>query len=356
MSQLYMNKRSFLKTVLGGSAQKKSNYTSPTGNITLNPYTGPWEFAEAAHLLRRTIFGPTKAQIDQSVQEGLNKTLDRLFEPQPLPEPPIYFQFENDPSVAVGSTWVNTLPDRSVQGLLNARRRSLTAWMMGLMKNSGLSIREKMVLFWHEHFPVNGINSGIVGYHYVNTLRANALGNFRTLVEEITITPAMLIFLNGDQNTLESPNENYGRELLELFTIGRGDLAAPGDYTNYTEQDVVEIARALTGWRARVFDDGTIGGVFIPTRHDTGAKQLSHRFDNRIIQNGGEEEYKTLIDIILQNEEVARYISRQLHIWFVSSDINPDVEANVIEPMAQIMIANGYNIQPVVKALLSTLR
>jgi len=165
----------------------------------------------------------------------------------------------------------------------------------------------------------------------------------------------MLQYLNGTQNSKNAPNENYARELLELFTIGKGDAAGPGDYTNYTEDDVVQIARALTGWRHFDIDDLTqVQAGFNANRHDTDDKQLSHRFNDVIISNGGEDEYKNVIDIIFQQEEVARFISRKLYRWFVHFDINSEVESNIIEPMAQMLIADNYDIQPTLMALLSS--
>ncbi|MEM6963646.1 MAG: DUF1800 family protein, partial [Bacteroidota bacterium] len=150
-------------------------------------------------------------------------------------------------------------------------------------------------------------------------------------------------------------NENYARELLELFTIGKGDAAGPGDYTNYTEDDVVAIARVLTGWRHVDFSDLTlVQSSFIPNRHDTGDKQLSHRFNNMIITDQGEEEYKAVIDIIFQQDEVARFICRKLYRWFVGSDIHSDIEVNIIEPMSQMLIADSYNVKPALMALLSS--
>ena len=226
--------------------------------------------------------------------------------------------------------------------------------MTGLMNEGGVSIREKMMLFWHEHFALNNINRAQYGYHYLNLCLTHALGNFKTLVEEMTITPAMLIFLNGNQNSLQAPNENYSRELLELFSIGKGEAVGDGDYTNYTELDVEELAKALTGWISREPDTGEIGGRFIPNRHDTSTKQLSHRFNNAVINNAGEDEYKVVIDIIFQQDEVARFLCRQLHIWFIGTDINEEVETNIIEPMAQIMIADNYNVKSALMALLSS--
>ncbi len=349
-----MKRRSFLQ--FGQQTQTRNVATANTTLTTtdLEPYTGQWSTVEAAFLLRRTTFGPKPTHIKQAVADGLSATIGQLFANQPLPDPPVYYDYEDDPNAGLGETWVNTpIPTPSPQGIFGGRYRSLIGSQLGLLINGGVSIREKMVLFWHNHFALDD-NNAQFGYQYLDVLRRNALGNFRTMVEEITVAPAMLRYLNGHQNSRQAPNENYARELLELFTIGRGEVAAPGDYTNYTEDDVVQMARALTGWRFTTPDNGLPLGVFVANRHDTGEKQLSHRFDNAIISDAGDQEYKVVIDHILQKTEVARFLSRQLHIWFVGTDIDGVVEANIIEPMAQLIIDNNYDIQPAVEALLGS--
>ncbi|GLR17091.1 DUF1800 domain-containing protein [Portibacter lacus] len=322
---------------------------------TLNPYTGNWDSKRASFLLGRTIYGKTKAEIEETVSLGLEQTLDKLFEESETPAPPIHHKFEDDPDAPIGTTWVDKYyPLNDIQGLRNARRNSVIIWQTGLLQENKFSLLEKMVLFWHEHFPVNDINLGEVSYEYLSTIRAHALGNFRTLTEKMTLSPAMLIFLNGNQNNKESPNENYARELLELFTIGRGEAVGDGDYTNYTETDIVEIAKALTGWKARISETGFAEAYFLNFRHDTTNKQLSARFDNVVIPNEGEEEYKKVIEIILAKREVARHICRQLHIWFVGANIDDDVEMNIINPMADIMYVNDYDIKKPLRALLAS--
>ncbi|MEM1216656.1 MAG: DUF1800 family protein [Bacteroidota bacterium] len=345
-----MNRRAFF-----GRATATATTTTTAGVTTLSPYNGPWEIAQASHLLRRATFGPTPAQVNQAVAEGLSVTIGALFAPVLALDPPVYYNFENDPNVANGETWVNTpAPIPNVPNLQGNRRRSLRAWQFGVFQNEEVSVRQKTALFWHNHFAVNNINNGREGYQYLHVLHTHALGNFRTLVEEITVAPGMLRFLNGHQNSRQAPNENYSRELLELFTIGRGDAAGPGDYTNYTEDDVVEMARALTGWRATPIAEGLASSTFVNNRHDTEDKQLSHRFDDAIITDAGAEEYKVVIDHILQQPEVARFLARQLHIWFVGTDIDGLVEMNIIEPMAQLILDNDYEIQPALEALLSS--
>ena len=223
------------------------------------------------------------------------------------------------------------------------------------MNEGGVSIREKMVLFWHNHFVTAFIARNQYVYANINTIRENALGNFKTLTELMTIDPAMLVYLNGNQNTSRAPNENYARELMELFTLGKGQDAGPGDYTTYTEDDVIEVARVLTGWVIiGTTDSPGFESDFRRGRHDQETKQLSHRFGNAVIENEGDQEYKKVIDIIFQKDEVARYISRRLHVWFIGSKIDSFVEAEIIEPMAAMIRDNNYEIQPALEALLSS--
>lgn len=346
-----MDRRSAIAAFVGRKDIPKSNAKSNSMLVSsLAPYSGPWAFSEAAHLLRRTTFGPTNAQINQAVSEGLDFTVEQLLATIEMPSPPLNFNFPNDPTTPIGETWINKPNDPTIPNLNTSRNVSLNGWQMGLMNEGRMNIREKLVLFWHNHFVTSDLNLAGYNYHYLDTLRRNAIGNFRTLTEEITISPSMLLYLNGNENTRQAPNENFSRELLELFTIGKGDPAGEGDYTNYTEDDVVELAKALTGWRSRNAD-GIVGSVFVNNRHEQGDKQLSHRFNNVVITNEGEEEYKTVIDIILQQDETARYLSRRLHIWFVGSNIDDDTELNVIEPMAALIRDNNYEMRPALEAL-----
>ncbi len=350
-----MNRRTSLSLLLG--KQQESAKKQTASNNSLDRYTGEWTIVQAAHLLRRTTFGPTYPQMQQAVVDGLTATIAQLFADQVMPEPPIYFNFEDDPAVPLGETWINTIENNEIDKLRSRRRQSMFAWTFKNMCESRISIniREKMTLFWHNHFVASNPNKSRRFYQYYNLLRENALGNFKTLTEKITVDAAMLRFLDGGRNTKNAPNENYARELLELFTIGKGPIAGPGDYTNYTEQDVVELARALTGWRFLNGPnlDGNIS-YFVQNRYDNTPKQLSPRFDAVIIQPTGENEYKRVIDIIFQKAEVARFIARKLYGWFLNATITEEVESSIIEPMAQLIIDNNYEIKPALITLLSS--
>ncbi|MFT5165817.1 MAG: hypothetical protein ACI8P3_001047 [Saprospiraceae bacterium] len=318
----------------------------------LTPYTGPWTFDEAAHLLRRTIFGPTKARILQAVSEGLEGSITTLMTPPSPVDPPIYYDFEDDPLAGIGETWTDKVLDGNITGIYFSREKTLWAWWFMRMNRDQQTIMEKLTLFWHNHFVISEAGHANMQWDYFNLLRDFALGDFRELTKRITIDRAMLIYLNGTSNYASEPNENYARELLELFTIGKGPLVAPGDYTNYTEQDIGAFAKALTGWTA--WTAGNSPAELTTWGHDTSTKQLSHRFDDQTIPNAGADEYKNVIDIIFGKDEVAFHICRRLYIWFVHYDINDTIEAEIIAPMAQILLDNNYQIQPALEALLKS--
>jgi len=230
----------------------KNKYSVPLfDDKGLEPYSGEWTWKQAVHLLKRTTFGPKHEQIKTFIEMGLEKSIDFLFAPSQDPGLPINFYFQNDPEVPIGETWIGKKVTPNVQGLIQARNSSLSAWIINQMMYNPPNILEKLILFWHNHLVISGIFNPNFKYSYYLLLKEYALGNFKELMQKMTIEPAMLLYLNGNENTSQAPNENYAREVLELFTIGKGPLVAPGDYTNYTEQDVVELARALSGWTIR---------------------------------------------------------------------------------------------------------
>ena len=323
----------------------------------LEKFIGEWTPTTAAHLLRRTTFGPTLSEIAEAITLGLDATIGRLLQYPPLPNPPVNFRYTKDPNVPIGSTWMDA-PYLAGENFQGYRRQSLAAWTLQQLATDGFSLREKMTLFWYNHFAVHQISDPKYLYKHVTLLRENALGNFKELVKAVTIDPAMLRFLNGNQNTRQAPNENYARELLELYTIGKGPQVGPGDYSNYTEDDVIAIARILTGWRDLGFlsqnPDLPIQSVFVNARHDLSNKQLSTRFDSTIIPNMGEQEYAHLVEVIFRQKEVARFICRKLYRWFVYYVIDEEIESTVIEPLAELLIEQNFEIQPVVQNLLSS--
>lgn len=302
------------------------------------------------------MFGPRLSEIKQLASGSLNEALDLLLAPQPVPEPPLLHRPESEPNVSVGETWVYTPYGKSVG---RYRGISTKGWFMNNVLGDHLGIREKMTLFWVNYFAITSLqHDGRAVYSYLRLYQDVGIGNLRSMIERITIEPSMLKFLDGESNSAENPNENYARELLELFTIQKGPLVAPGDYTNFTEQDVVALARALTGWKQEKYEfsseDIPVACYFDPSDHDTGTKQMSYRFDNVVIGNEGENEYKRVIEIILAKRETARAFCRELYRYFVHSEITPEIESEVIEPMGVVLYEADYEIAPALRALLGS--
>lgn len=318
---------------------------------TLTTYSGSWTRAEIIHLLRRTMFGVREADIQTLQNMSMSQAVDYLLTNIPAaPAAPVN-NYETstytDPTgIAAGQTWVNA--PYGTGGLNGRRGDSLKAWWTGLMLNQNLSIQEKMVFFWYNHFSteITSIFDARISYSYVAMLRQNSLGNFKSLVKQVTKHPAMLKYLNGYVNAQVAPDENYGRELQELFTIGKGNNP------NYTEDDVKAAAKVLTGWR---INNSTLTSYFDPAKHDTSNKQFSSFYNNTVINGqtgmGGAAEADALVDMIFTKTEAAKFICRKLYRFFVYYVIDVDVENNVIAPLAQILIANNFEIVPVLQAL-----
>ena len=328
----------------------------------VEPYAGPWGPAQVAHLLRRSTFGASRADRAALAALSIDQAIDRILDDS-MPDTSAPLNTNAQDLVPVGQTWVNAIyrDTASTFSPTGARMNSLRSWWIQRMVLQEASIREKMVLFWHNHFvtEVPDVNDPRISYRYVDLLRRNALGNFRALARDMTLEASMLIYLNGNTNTRTNPNENYARELQELFTIGKGPEVAPGDYTNYTEVDVRAAARVLTGWRTLTNADGTVGPVtwrFDSTRHDPSDKQFSHRYQDRVITgragDAGVEELDDLITMIFEQPETARYLCRKLYRWFVYYVVDDQVERTVIAPMADLLRASDYDVKPALRLLL----
>ncbi|GAB3635340.1 hypothetical protein GCM10027422_09300 [Hymenobacter arcticus] len=313
---------------------------------TLAPYAGPWGLPQAAHLLRRCLLGPTRGEMQTAAGSSLTVVLNGLLTVPAAPAPPVSVS-ATDTTVAIGQTWVGQAFDQTLEG---ARRTSLRDWWLGQQLTQGPSLSEQMTLFWHNHFVVEfgDINSAQYGYEYVRLLRQHALGNVRQLAKDVTITPAMLRYLNGNASTAAAPNENYGRELLELFTLGKGPLIGAGNYTTYTEADVQAAAKVLTGWRDQAT---TVAGYFTASRHDTSTKQFSAAFGNAKVAPNGASEYQDLLDLIFRQSATAAFLVRKLYRWFVYYIIDAQVESDIIQPLATLLVASNYDIVPVLRAL-----
>jgi uncharacterized protein (DUF1800 family) len=328
----------------------------------ITPYTGTWSQEQRLHLLRRTLFGATKADIATFATSSMTDMVTTLLTiPTTAPPPPIIDYVPVDPTAVtnlttdvVGSTWVNNRSESVNNG---NRQNSLRGWWAGLMVQQERNIREKMTLFWHNHIPTDipSVSEAIYCYRYNALLRQHCLGNFKTLIREMTTQPAMLVYLSGQSNTGTSPNENYGRELQELFCIGK-DISP-----SYTEGDVQAAAQVLTGWQIDTAVPTT--APFVPTynakftasRHKTGTKAFSSFYNNATVSSSdGVTELNALLNIIFAHPEVARFVVRKIYRFFVYYKIDATIEADVIVPLADLFRSGGYEIKPVMQALFTS--
>ncbi len=293
------------------------------------------------------VYKEIKAFKGKKLDECLNVLLKQSPEPAPVVEE--YFPEGNDPHIALGQTWVNE-PFRGE--VIDYRRRlMLRMWWLGLLINRDFSLTEKMTLFWHNHFSteMDVVKDSRYSYHYSALLRAHSLGNFKRLIREGTTDSAMLVYLGGNSNFKSAPNENFARELMELFTLGK-------DYgVQYTEDDVKAAARVLTGWRD---DKEKIKSVFDPSKHNSADKLFSPFFGNEVIKGrtglDGANETDDLIEMIFKKKEAARFVCRNLYRWFVYARVDDEIDNKIIAPLADTLIENNFEIAPVLRVLLSS--
>ena len=321
----------------------------------LDKYSTPLSAKAAEHLLRRTMFGATRTDIATLTGKTIDQALDLLLRDQTAPPPPTI--------PGTTTTWVNDATRSPTDG---QNLSYMKAWWMSLMLNQPLSIMEKMTLFWHNHFPsqFSVIQDTRFLYKQHQLLRQHALGNFRTLVKDITLDPAMLIYLNGFQNRRGSPQENYARELQELFTIGKGPEISQGNYTTYTEDDVKAAAKVLTGWGFPNNNRNSLTIEFNSNNHEPGNKQFSAAYQNTIIkgieertgtaQAKGLAEIDDMLAMIFRQNATSEYIVSKLYRFFVNSNITATITNEFIKPLAKIFRDNNFEIKPVLRALFSS--
>ena len=357
---------------LGGEFLRVGNVTSG-----LAPYTGTFGIREAIHLLNRTGFGNKKAQIDLLVASGsAAAAVNMVLNINPaVPAPPVnwYQNIAADAgAVPYGADWTSnpspvidaattTLQQVSNRNRIEAQR----SWLFGQALNSDITIKEKMVWFWYHFLPIDfdainnsnnsftSTNSARIFYSYFKMFRDNPLGNYKVLIRNLATQPAMMYYLNNQANTASAPDENFAREIMELFTLGKDPLS------QYTQADVVAAAQVLTGWRVQNLNTVNPVTSFIPSFHKTGVKQFSAFFNNAVIQNptptnlaNGAVELDAFINLIFtKTQAVSEYICRRLYRYFIYYDIDANIEANVIRPLAQIFVANNWNILPVLDKL-----
>lgn len=333
---------------------------------SLASYQGTLGFKNAAHLLRRTSYRYNRQRIQQlagmSADEAVNDliALQNQVLTQPLYDNP-------DTPGAEQITWLLppglALPVQNQEFQL--RQRVIGWWLHEALNDKGIGHR--MTFFFHQYLPTSIITyNHATFFDYLSLLRWGSLGNFKKLATKIVSDNTMLIYLNGHQNSKNSPNENFAREFFELFTIGKGPQLGPGDYTNYTEDDIVQAARVFTGWRLLQNRSGLDPETGIPrgtatlSRHDTGSKTFSDKFQNTVIAGGTTAaamytELDAFINMVFAQPETARNLVRRLYRYFVHSKITAEIEQDIIEPLAEILRTSNYEIVPVLRKLFKSI-
>ncbi|SHF46038.1 DUF1800 family protein [Chryseobacterium sp. OV279] len=279
------------------------------------------------HLLWRAGFGAGINQIGELKNTNTKTLVNELFKEGTFTE----INYDT-PDVPISDNMMmdsKTPADKKkeMQKLIRDQNNELNLNFLNQMVNSKDQIREKMAFFWHGHFA-SRVNNSKFNKQLLNTVRKNALGNFKELLFEVSQSPAMLNFLNNQQNKKDHPNENFAREVMELFTMGRG---------NYTEKDIREGARAFTGWG---YDKE---GNFKERKnlHDEGSKTFLGKTGNFTGTD--------VLNIILEQKATATFITTKIYKFFV----NENVDSKIIEPLSSTFYNSGYDIKKLMNDIFS---
>jgi uncharacterized protein (DUF1800 family) len=269
--------------------------------------------SQLAHLLRRAGFGSTEAELDQYTQLGLAATLDRLLNPEQVDDS------------ATEQALAPLALDRNDPTSRRKIEPAKFLWFNRMLLTQR-PLLEKMTLFWHGHFATanSKVNNAVLMLDQIQLFRENGLGSFETLLQKVTRDPAMLIWLDNRENRKSSPNENYAREVQELFTLGIG---------NYTEQDIKEAARAFTGYGL----DRNLTSTFNANQHDNGEKTFHGQ--------SGNFDADDILDILVRDPPSARYLTQKLFEFFV--DDNPD--PSTIDRLAATYTNSNFDIRSVLR-------
>lgn len=278
------------------------------------------------HLYARAGFGLHFSQFKKLGKQSINKTVDGLFHASKKDEPIVYIKYE---PLEKGYNELTPEERRELQREARKKTRELNIIFLNRLSNTDAVLREKMTLFWHGHFACRDQQNPYFVQELNNVHRTHALGNFKTLTTEVSKTRAMLTFLNNQQNRKGKPNENFARELMELFTLGIG---------HYTENDVKASARAFTGWMFN--KDGKF--EFREKVHDAGPKTFFGKTGNF----GGDD----IINMIFEKKQTAYFISEKLYQFFVNDTPNPEY----VRELGDYFYRKNYEIEPLLKKMFTS--
>lgn len=299
--------------------------------------------SQARHLLVRTGFAPDQAEVNvlagQSAQQAVVELVRKALAAKPLYPAPA---FVAQPPPIPYKFLKNKEEQQAMRQQQLREGLELKTWWMREMIESPAPLEERMTLFWHNHFATSQqkVVSSQAMWRQHQLLRTHALGNFRTLLHAVAKDPAMLVYLDGANSRKEAPNENFAREVMELFTLGEASKGG-----QYTEQDIKEAARAFTGWSVERDD---FSFKFRPAFHDAGSKTVLGR--------SGNFDGDAVLDIMLEQPAAARFIVGKLWKEFVSPLPNEANEADKaqLERIAQRFRQSGYDISTALRDLLLT--
>lgn len=331
---------------------------------SLNPLLGVLGRRKAAHLLRRTSFRQSRQRIDELAALSAADALSSLLPPSAFQlDLPVYSD-----GMSVPVTWIN--PPQPPSAVLPADDEDLTRFVMAWWVNEALhnaGIGHRMQLFFHQFLAVDGASgSSMEFFDYLALLRWGSVGNLKKLVTKMVTDNCMLRYLDNDQNFAQNPNENFAREFFELFTVGRGQPAGPGDYGTFTEDDVVEAARVFTGFnhaqRHQYADPETLipAGKGYPQSHDFTPKTFSVHFGNTTITAptndaiGMAAELNIFVDLVFAQPATSQLFCRRLYHYFVTRNVTQEIEDEVIAPLAQLLVDGNFEILPVLEKLLQS--
>jgi uncharacterized protein (DUF1800 family) len=283
------------------------------------------------HLLRRTQFGVRTSELDALRSSGLDAYVDAM----------LAFPASTTAETNANAILVHSTDPVGYEGQYPTSN-DLARWWTSILVETPAPFQESLALFWHDHFGVSsadfdGSERRFVQTH-VNLLRREGAGNLRTLLLDVAKDPAMLIFLNGVQNTSGRPNENFAREFWELFSLGVGN--------GYTQDDITNAARAWTGYRETSNGTTNLNDVSqLTSRHDAGAKSIL----GTTIPAGNtiDQDYAAVVDVTLQRGQVAEHVARKLFEWF-AYESPPQA---LVDSMAAHLRAQNYELTPFLRAL-----
>jgi hypothetical protein len=296
-----------------------------------------WSFQTAAHLLNRAGFGGTPEEIERVRQQGIEAAVDELLHPSDQLKGTDSLPWSAPKNVRGQLDRLKGHPEEQEAKLREIREEQrqelldLRYWWLTWMKDTRAPLVEKMTLFWHGHFATSAekVTNTYWLWRQNDTFRRYAFGNFTTLLKEVSRDPAMMIYLDLLESEKSHPNENWAREVMELFTIGIG---------HYTEQDIRESARAFTGYRI----DSNEQFQFFKRQHD----ETQKRFMGRSGNFSGDD----ILDIIVEQPACAQFIGRKLWRFFVEDEPPPAA----IDSVAKLLRQHHFNLGPVLQAIFSS--